>query len=107
MIKKQSDNTPNDKVDFFRKTVVVIEEELFDAMNLTDVTTFPTALIKYAKTIFNIIIKFPCDTRRHIGNILIKNGCVGTQILSRYCVRNVAESLFYKSKISQWTTITC
>ena len=47
---KQSDHTSNDKVQIFRESVVVIEEELFDDVNLTDGTTFLAALIKRAKT---------------------------------------------------------
>ena len=60
-------------------------------MNLTDGKTFPTALIKFAKTIFNQKIEFPRDTKRRIKKITINTGC-NTHIF-RYCVRNVMKVL--------------
>ena len=44
-LKKISDHKSNDKVKFFCENIVVLEEEWFDYMNLTDGVTFPTALI--------------------------------------------------------------
>ena len=52
---------------------MVIEEEWFSDMNLTDGATFPTALIKREKSIFNF--ENPCDTKQRILIILINNGC--------------------------------
>ena len=72
-IKKQPDHTSNDKVDFFRKIIVVIEEKCFDDMNLTYGATSPTALIKRAKTGCNKKIKFPRDTNWHLQKIAIRN----------------------------------
>ena len=37
----------------FHRIVVVVEEEWFDHMNITDGATFPKALIKRAKTRVN------------------------------------------------------
>ena len=53
---------------------MVIEEEWFDDMNLTDGATFPTALIKRAKSRFNKKINLPYDTKRCIREISINNG---------------------------------
>ena len=50
---KQSKHTPNNKEKLFREIIVVVEEEWFDAINLTDGATFLTALIKREKTTFN------------------------------------------------------
>ena len=50
---KKSDHTSNNEVKPFRKIIVVIEEEWFDAINFTDGATFPTDLIKLAKTRVN------------------------------------------------------
>ena len=49
---KELDDTSNDKVKLFSENIVVIEEEWFDDMNLTDGATFPAALIKCAQYIF-------------------------------------------------------
>ena len=59
---------------------MVIEEEWFSDMNLTDGETFLTALIKCAKSRFNQKINFPCDTKRCIRYIEINNVC-NTQVL--------------------------
>ena len=53
---------------------MVIEEEWFDDMNLTDGETFPTTLIKFTKTRVNQKIKFLRDTKRRIQEIAINNG---------------------------------
>ena len=63
---------------------MVIEEEWFDDMNLTDGATFPMDLIKHTKTTVNQKIKNSRDTMKHIGEIVIK--MVGTHRLSRYCM---------------------
>ena len=52
---------------------MVIEEELFDHMNLTDFATFPVDLIKRGKTKFNQKINFPCDTKQRVWEIAINN----------------------------------
>ena len=44
-------------------------------MNLTDVATFLVDLVKRAKYIFDHLKKNPCDTKRHIREIAINNGC--------------------------------
>ena len=49
----------------------MIEEEYFYDMNLTCGATFPVALIKRAKTRFNL--KNPRDTKRRIREITINN----------------------------------
>ena len=53
---------------------MVIEEEWFDDMILTDGATFPTPLIKRAETRVNQKIKFSHDTKQCIREIAIKNG---------------------------------
>ena len=53
---------------------MVIEEECFGDTNLTDEATFPTFLIKLAKTIVNQKINFPRDTKQRKWEIAIKNG---------------------------------
>ena len=53
---------------------MVIEEEWFDNNNLTDGATFPTTLIKCAKTISNHKINFQHDTKLRIWGISINNG---------------------------------
>ena len=53
---------------------MVIEEERFDAMNLTDGASFLTALIKNAKNGFNHKTKFPRDTKQRIWKLSINNG---------------------------------
>ena len=65
-LKKQSENTSNDKVKYFCETVVVLEEEWFDDITLTESATFPVALIKREKTRVNQKIKFPRCTKRRI-----------------------------------------
>ena len=57
-IEKQSDHTSNDKVRLFRENIVVIEEEWFVDMNLTDGATFLAALIKSSKSRINQKINF-------------------------------------------------
>ena len=59
---------------------MAIEEEWFDDMNLTDVATFTSALVKCAKTRVYLKIKFPRDTKRRIREISINNG-YNTQIV--------------------------
>ena len=49
--KRKSDHTSDNEVKIFCETSVVIEEEWFDDMNLTDHATFPIALIKHAKNL--------------------------------------------------------
>ena len=44
---KKSEFSTKDKVKLFRKNIVVIQEEWFADMNLTDGATFPMALIKH------------------------------------------------------------
>ena len=39
-LKSKSDHTYNDKIKLFRENILVIEEELFDYMNLTICETF-------------------------------------------------------------------
>ena len=75
---------------------MVIEEEWFADMNLTYGATFPTDLIKRAKTILNQRIKFPRDIKRRIREIAIK--LVGTHRFSRYCVRNMMR-IFFKGNV--------
>ena len=53
---------------------MVIEEEWFDDTNLTNGTTFPTPLIKCAKTRANQKINFLRDTKQYTCKISIKNG---------------------------------
>ena len=57
----------------FCENIVVIEEEQFDDMNLTDGATFPKGLIKRAKTRVNQKIQFPHDTKQHIRESAINN----------------------------------
>ena len=45
---------------------MVIEEEGFDDITLTDGATFSTDFIKIEKTRVNQKITFPCDKKRHI-----------------------------------------
>ena len=48
---------------------MVVEEEWFDDEDLTDGTTFPSDLIKHAKSRFNQKIKFPREKKAtHTGN---------------------------------------
>ena len=54
---------------------MVIEEEWFDDMSLTDDATFLTSLIKRAETRVNQKIIFLRDTKRCIQEIAINNGC--------------------------------
>ena len=83
--KKQSDHTSNGKVKTVHKIIVVIEEEWFDDMNLTDGATFTMDLIKRAKNMVNQKIFFMRDTKWRIQGIAIKNGS-NTQIF-RYSMR--------------------
>ena len=62
-LKKQSDHRSNNKVKLFCEIIVVIEEEWFDDMNLTDGATYLKALIKHAKNRFNQKIKFPREKK--------------------------------------------
>ena len=59
---------------------MVVKKEWFDYINLTDGATFPTDLIKRAKTRVKKKIKFPCDTKQRIREIAIHNGW-NTQIV--------------------------
>ena len=52
-LKTQSEHTCNDKVIFFTKNIVVIEEEWLDDINLTGGAIFPKALIKSSKSRVN------------------------------------------------------
>ena len=78
--KRKSDHTSNDKVKLFCGNIVVIEEEWFSGMNLTDVSTFPTTLIKWAKSRINQNNNFPRDTKQRIHKITINNDW-NTQII--------------------------
>ena len=71
-MKRKSYHSSNAKVQLFREKIVVIEEEWFDGMNLTDGTTFPKVLIKREKSKFNQNINLPRDTKQHIHEITIK-----------------------------------
>ena len=64
--------------------IVVIKEEQFDDINLTDGATFITALISSEKLILNQNINFPLDTKRCIRKIPINNGW-NTQIVHILC----------------------
>ena len=48
-MKRKSDHPSNDKVKIFFKNIVIIEEEWFTDMNLTDVSKISTAPIKREK----------------------------------------------------------
>ena len=65
---------------------MIIEEEWFDDMNLTDGATFPQALIKRAKNRFNKNI-FLRDTKQHIREIATRSGwnTYSVQILRKKC----------------------
>ena len=52
-MKKKSDHSSDNKNKIFCKTIVVIEEEWFDGMNLTYGATFLMSLIKRAKSRIN------------------------------------------------------
>ena len=52
-MKNKSDYASNDKVKLFRENIVVLEEEWFVDMNLTDGKIFLTTLIKHEKYRFN------------------------------------------------------
>ena len=56
----------------FHESVVVIEEEWFSGMNLTDGAKILTVLIKPAKTRVNQKVTFPRDTKRRTWEISIK-----------------------------------
>ena len=45
---------------------MVVKEEWFDEMNVTDGVAFPKTLIKRAKTRVNQKIKYPHITKRHM-----------------------------------------
>ena len=68
------EHTSKNKVKSFHENIVVIEEEWFADINLTDGETFPKALIKRAKYRFNQKIKSSRDTKRRIREISINNG---------------------------------
>ena len=57
-----SHHSSNKKVKLFRENILVIGGKWYDDKNLTDDATFPTALIKPAKSRFNQKINSPCDT---------------------------------------------
>ena len=78
-IDSKSYHSSDDKVKLFRENIVVIEEEWFADINLTDSETFLTDLIKHAKTIFKKYINTR-DTKQRIRKITIKNDC-NTQII--------------------------
>ena len=63
-------------------------------MNLTGGETFPTPLIKLAKTRFNQKIKFPLDTRLHIREIALNNDC-NTHIV--HILRKILDSNFFSN----------
>ena len=62
-MKRKPDHSYNDKVKLFCENIVVIEEEWFYDMNVTDTSTFQMAIIKHAKSRFNQKINFPRDTK--------------------------------------------
>ena len=53
---------------------MVIGEEWFSVMNLTDGENFTASLIKREKFIINQRINFPRDTKRHLRKIATHNG---------------------------------
>ena len=53
---------------------MVIVEEWFDDMNLNDVATFLTYLIKHAQHRLNQKVKFSHDAKRRMREIAINNG---------------------------------
>ena len=65
-MKSKSDHSSNNKVELSWKNIVVVEEEWFADMDLTDGATFPMALTKQSKSRSNQKIKFPCDTKQYI-----------------------------------------
>ena len=99
-LKKQSDNTSNDRVLKTRKTVVIIEEDWFGDMKLTDGATFPTALIKRAKLIFNQKMKIPRDTEQHTQEISTNNGW-NTQVIQILREEPGGKCLFKVNMISR------
>ena len=52
-MKSRSDNSPKNKVKTFHENLVVVEEEWFSEMNLTDSDTSPPDLIKREQLRFN------------------------------------------------------
>ena len=52
-MKSKSDHSSNNKVELSWKNIVVVEEEWFSDMDLTDGATFPMSLIKRTKYRFN------------------------------------------------------
>ena len=90
----KSDHRSNYKVKLFCKNIVVIEEEFFSDMNLTDGATFAKTLIKRAKSIIN---------QKSISHVTQSNvyakfqyTMVGTHRLFRYCTINMMVSFFSK-----------
>ena len=63
---------------------MVIEEEWFSDISLTNDATFPEALIKRANSIFNQKIKFPRDPMLLVHKNAIKSGC-NTQVVQILC----------------------
>ena len=79
---------------------MVIEEEYFDDMNLTDDTTFLTAPTKRAKTRFNQNNNNCCDTKRNIREIAINNGW-NTQVIQILCEKRNGKFLFRGNFLSR------
>ena len=73
-LKNKIDHTSYNKIKLFCENIVVIEEECFYDMNLTDGATFTTALIERKNSIINKKNNIPRDTKRNILKIAIKNG---------------------------------
>ena len=93
-MKRKSDHSSKNKVKLFHEKIVIIEEERFADINLTDGTTFLTDLIKFEKSIFNQNISFPRDTNQHMHEISIK--MAGTHWLSIYYENNWMIHFFSK-----------
>ena len=74
-MKSESDHSTNNKVKSLCDNIVVIEEEWFADINLTDGAIFTPALIKREKSRLNPKIYFPFNTKWCIRYIAINNGC--------------------------------
>ena len=77
---------------------MVIEEEWFDDINLTEGETFLMDLIIRTKTRVNQKTIFPRDTNQHIWEITISNGCK-THIV--HILRVICDVNFIFNGISQ------
>ena len=93
-------HSSKNEVKLFRENIVVIEEEWFIDMKLTDGATFPTALIKRAKLIFNQKMKIPRDTEQHTQEISTNNGW-NTQVIQILREDRGGKCLFKVNMISR------